>query len=45
MKKGAKACVFGCTELGLLVSESEIDIPVYDTAIIHSIAAADYAIL
>lgn len=45
MKKGAKACIFGCTELGLLVSESEIDIPVYDTAIIHSIAAADYAIL
>ncbi|HXK72426.1 MAG TPA: aspartate/glutamate racemase family protein [Clostridia bacterium] len=45
MKKGVKACVFGCTELGLLVSESEIDIPVYDTAIIHSIAAADYAIL
>lgn len=45
MNKGAKACVFGCTELGLLVSESEIDIPVYDTAIIHSIAAADYAIL
>lgn len=45
MNKGAQACIFGCTELGLLVSENDIDVPVYDTAIIHGMTAADSAIL
>ncbi|HQM96237.1 MAG TPA: aspartate/glutamate racemase family protein [Clostridia bacterium] len=45
MEKGVKACVFGCTELGLLVSKNDTDLPVYDTAIIHAMTAADMAVL
>ncbi|MFA5341999.1 MAG: amino acid racemase [Clostridia bacterium] len=40
-----QACIFGCTELGLLLSEKETVLPVYDTAIIHSLTAADMAVL
>jgi len=44
-KKGAQACVLGCTELGLIISKNDISLPVYDTAIIHSITAASMALL
>lgn len=39
-KKGAQGIVLGCTELGLLVSTEETDIPLFDTTLIHAKAAA-----
>ncbi|KAI6779999.1 uncharacterized protein J7T54_007475 [Emericellopsis cladophorae] len=40
---GADCLLFGCTEIGLLVRESEAGLPVFDTAKIHATAAADWA--
>ena len=37
---GAQCVVLGCTELGLLVGPDDVDIPVFDTALIHAGEAA-----
>jgi amino-acid racemase len=42
--RGAEAIIFGCTEIGLLVSQSDSSVPVFDTTIIHAEAAARFAI-
>lgn len=34
-QKGAQGVILGCTELGLLVSQDDTDLPVYDTTLIH----------
>ena len=40
---GAECLILGCTEIGLLVDEAGSELPVFDTAQIHAIAAADWA--
>jgi aspartate racemase len=40
---GADAVVFGCTELGLLLSPDDVAGSVYDTARVHAQAVVDYA--
>jgi aspartate racemase len=40
---GAEAIIFGCTEIGLLVSQSDSAVPVFDTTIIHAEAAVRFA--
>ena len=42
--QGAQAIIFGCTEIGLLVSQSDSAVPVFDTTTIHAQAAARFAI-
>lgn len=42
-QQGAQAMVLGCTEIGLLIRAGDVDVPVYDTALIHADAAADWA--
>lgn len=42
--KGAQGIVLGCTEIGMLLKQGDIDLPVYDTTIIHAQAAADMAL-
>jgi aspartate racemase len=42
-KQGAECLILGCTEIGLLVNDGESDLPMFDTAQIHAIAAADWA--
>lgn len=39
-RRGAQGVILGCTELGLLVSPADVDLPVFDTAIIHAEEAA-----
>ena len=39
--QGAQAVILGCTEIGLLVEQKDVDIPVYDTALIHAEVAAE----
>ena len=41
---GAEGIIMGCTEIPLLISQEDVDIPLFDTLIIHSKAAADFAV-
>jgi aspartate racemase len=41
---GADSVIFGCTEITLLVSQSDLSIPVFDTTEIHARAAMDFAL-
>ena len=38
--RGAQGVILGCTELGLLVGPEDVDLPVFDTAMIHAREAA-----
>ncbi|GAA0452499.1 racemase [Paractinoplanes deccanensis] len=40
----AEAVIFGCTEIGLLLDESDSPLPVYDTTLLHVEAALDWAL-
>jgi len=41
---GADSVILGCTEIGMLLDETNSPLPVYDTALIHCEAAADFAL-
>jgi aspartate racemase len=41
--KGAEGAILGCTEIPILVQQSDCDIPVFDTMYIHSTAAVEFA--
>lgn len=43
--QGAQAVILGCTEIGLLVEQKDVDIPVYDTALIHAEVAAEKSLI
>ena len=42
--QGADGVIFGCTEVGLLISASDFSIPVFDTTELHARAALDFAL-
>ncbi|MDN5288547.1 MAG: racX [Mucilaginibacter sp.] len=44
IQQGAECIILGCTEIPLLISQTDFIIPVFDTTIIHSQAAVEYAI-
>lgn len=35
IKNGAKGVILGCTEIGMLISQNDFLIPIYDTTLIH----------
>ena len=41
---GAQGIILGCTEIGLLVGQDDIDVPVFDTTLIHAQVAVEYAL-
>ena len=41
---GADSVIFGCTEVGLLVSQADFDMPAFDTTELHARAAMDFAL-
>lgn len=43
-ENGAEGVILGCTEIGLLISQSDVDIPVFDTTMIHAKKAAELAL-
>lgn len=43
-RQGAEGIILGCTELGLLVSQQDTPLPVFDTALIHAEKAAVLAL-
>ncbi|HSG90304.1 MAG TPA: aspartate/glutamate racemase family protein [Pseudomonadales bacterium] len=42
--EGAEAVILGCTELALLLGPDDASVPLFDTAELHAIAAADAAL-
>lgn len=43
-KKGAEGIILGCTEIIMLISQKDMDIPVFDTTEIHAETAAQLSI-
>ena len=43
-EQGAEGVILGCTEIGMLISQKDSDLPVYDTTIIHAKEAAKLAL-
>ena len=41
---GAKGIILGCTEIPSLIKQKDVDLPVFDTAFIHSLSAVDFAL-
>lgn len=44
IKEGAEGVILGCTEIPLLIKQTDVDIPVFDTTTIHAKAAVDKAL-
>ncbi len=44
LARGAEGVILGCTEIGLLVGQEDIDAPVFDTTLIHAQVAVEYAL-
>jgi aspartate racemase len=44
VSRGAEGIILGCTEIGLLVKERDAPVALFDTTVIHAVAAAEYAI-
>jgi aspartate racemase len=42
--RGADSLILGCTEVGMLLDESNAPLPIFDTALIHADAAVDFAL-
>jgi len=41
---GAQGIILGCTEIGLLIEQSDTKFPIFDTSLIHASYAAYYAL-
>jgi aspartate racemase len=41
---GADGVIFGCTEIGLLVSEADFSVPAFNTTALHAEAAVSFAL-
>ena len=44
IEEGAQAIILGCTEIGLLIDQDDVSIPIYDTCLIHCSKAVELAI-
>ena len=44
VERGAQAIVLGCTEIMLLVDQSDSSVPLFDTTSLHALAAVDLAL-
>jgi len=42
-RQGAEAVILGCTEIGMLVSQEDTEVPLFDTTAIHAAKAVEYA--
>ena len=42
---GAEGVILGCTEIGMLISQKDSVLPVYDTTLIHAAEAANLALM
>lgn len=44
LAQGVEGVILGCTEIGLLLRPRDVQIPLFDTAVIHAEEAARYAL-
>lgn len=42
--QGAEGIILGCTEIPLIVQQEDLPVPVFNTTLIHSMAAVEYAL-
>ena len=42
MDKGAQGIILGCTEVGLLIKQQDVMVPVFDTTELHALSAVDF---
>ena len=42
--RGAEAIILGCTEIGMLISQRDTRVKLYDTTVIHAEKAVEYAV-
>lgn len=42
--QGADGVIFGCTEVGLLITQADFELPAFDTTALHARAALDFAL-
>ncbi len=43
-KKGAGGVILGCTEIPMLIKQTDTAVPVFDTTLLHATAAVDFAL-
>lgn len=43
VERGADSLILGCTEVGMLLDQSNVSVPVFDTTLVHCAAALDRA--
>ena len=44
LERGADCLILGCTEVGMLLNQSNVPVPVFDTTLVHCDAALSYAL-
>ncbi|MES5894376.1 MULTISPECIES: aspartate/glutamate racemase family protein [Bacillus cereus group] len=44
VQKGAQGIILGCTEIGLLIKQEDVSVPIFDTTFIHAIEAVNVAL-
>ena len=42
IKNGAEGIILGCTEIPLVIKEGDLNVPIFDTALIHTQAAVNF---
>lgn len=42
--QGAEGIILGCTEIPLLIGQKDVDLPIFDTTLIHAEAAVEFAL-
>ena len=41
--QGAEGVILGCTEIPLLIQQTDVELPIFDTTRIHAEAAVEFA--
>ena len=44
VQEGAQGIILGCTEIGLLIKQEDVSVPIFDTTHIHAIEAVNFAL-
>jgi len=44
VRAGADCLILGCTEVGMLLNKDNVDVPVFDTTLIHCATALDFSL-
>ncbi|MES2654187.1 MAG: aspartate/glutamate racemase family protein [Bacteroidota bacterium] len=44
INNGAEGIILGCTEIPLLIQQADVSVPTFDTALLHSKAAVEFAL-